>query len=71
MINITCKNDTIGFVLFSLVLNIHEYFKEKLCNRNVEITSISSLLHLMIRWLLLCNKLNLTCFTKMTSMNDC
>ena len=69
MINITYRNETIGFLEFSSVLNIHEYFKEKLCNRNSEVFSVSSFSHLMIRWLLLCNKLKLTCFTKMTSMN--
>ena len=32
---------------------------------------MSPLSHLMIMWLLLCNLLKLTCFTNMTSMNDC
>ena len=40
--------------------------KKKFCNRNAEVTSISSLSHLMIRWFFLCNKLKLTCFTKIT-----
>ena len=30
MINITYRNETISFLEFSSVLNIHEYFKEKL-----------------------------------------
>ena len=71
MINITYRTETIGFLEFSSVLNIHEYLKEKLCNRNAEVTSMSSLSHLVIRWLLLCNKLKLAYFTKITSMNDC
>ena len=71
MVNITYRNERIGFLEFSSVLNIHEYFNQKLCNRNAEVTSMPSLSHLVIRWLLLCNKLKLTCFTKMTSTNEC
>ena len=69
MITITCRNETISFLLFSAVLSIHEYFKENVCYRNEIVTSMSPLSHLMIMRLLLCNQLKLICFTNMTSMN--
>ena len=40
IINITYENETLGFLQFSAVLNIHEYFKEILCSRNAVVFSM-------------------------------
>ena len=41
IINITHRNSTLDFCRFYLVLNIPKYFKEKLCNKNLEVISMS------------------------------